>query len=34
MELTVISDIKYESLHEGACVQMLHVGPYVEVVKG
>ncbi|NOU89320.1 hypothetical protein GC102_26745 [Paenibacillus sp. LMG 31460] len=27
-ELTIISDIKYETLHEGACVQMLHVGPY------
>ncbi|KQX44741.1 GyrI-like domain-containing protein [Paenibacillus sp. Root444D2] len=27
-ELTVISDINYETLHEGACVQMLHVGPY------
>ena len=26
-ELNVISDIKYETLHEGTCVQMLHVGP-------
>ncbi|UKS26797.1 GyrI-like domain-containing protein [Paenibacillus sp. HWE-109] len=27
-ELEVISSIHYETLHEGTCVQMLHVGPY------
>lgn len=27
-ELKVIVDVGYESLHEGTCVQMLHVGPY------
>ncbi|CAN7646614.1 GyrI-like domain-containing protein [Paenibacillus sp. LjRoot56] len=27
-ELKVISDVGYESLNEGTCVQMLHVGPY------
>lgn len=27
-ELELLSDIQFESLHEGSCVQMLHVGPY------
>ncbi|CAN7225232.1 GyrI-like domain-containing protein [Paenibacillus sp. LjRoot153] len=27
-ELKVIADVGYETLHEGLCVQMLHVGPY------
>ncbi|OCT14830.1 hypothetical protein A8709_11740 [Paenibacillus pectinilyticus] len=27
-DLKVIADIQYESLHEGVCVQMMHVGPY------
>lgn len=26
--LQAIADIKFERLHEGSCVQMLHVGPY------
>lgn len=27
-ELAFIADVQYEFLHEGVCVQMLHVGPY------
>ncbi|MBP1967891.1 GyrI-like domain-containing protein [Paenibacillus aceris] len=27
-ELKAIADIRFERLHEGSCVQMLHVGPY------
>jgi hypothetical protein len=27
-ELVMLSDIEFESLHEGSCVQMLHIGPY------
>lgn len=27
-ELKIIADVEYETLHEGLCVQMLHVGPY------
>ncbi|MNV69285.1 hypothetical protein D3C71_1621890 [compost metagenome] len=27
-ELKMISDVAYETLHEGRCVQILHVGPY------
>lgn len=27
-ELVLLSDIQFESVHEGSCVQMLHIGPY------